>query len=127
MSTNTTNVFDQFLEAENKLALGKPKAPAGGGKQASQFYQTAYVQNPKSKWVDNQTVDEGQTSLEMTTQVDGVEPSVMFDELAQTQISLPAGANKADKNKLKLQQMTDALAKKTAVTSFGEAAKKKKR
>ena len=38
--------------------------PAGGGKQATQFYQTAYVQNAGNSWVDKKTVEE--TSFEMT-------------------------------------------------------------
>ena len=60
--------------------------PAGGGKQATQFYQTAYVQNPGSSWVDKKMVEE--TEFEMT-QADGVEPSIMFDDLAKTQMTFP--------------------------------------
>ena len=93
--------FDQF-EAENAIkASGNQKLnmPAGGGKQATQFYQTAYVQNPNSSWVDKKTVDE--TSFEMT-QIGGVEPSMMFDELNQTQMTFPPNTNKADKNQMKI-------------------------
>ena len=32
------------------------------------------------------------------TQMGGVEPSVMFDELNQTQMTFPPNTNKADKN-----------------------------
>ena len=93
--------FDKF-EAENaSKATGAPKfsMPAGGGKQATQFYQTAYVQNPNSSWVDKKTVEE--TSFEMT-QMGGVEPSMMFDELNQTQMTFPPNTNKAQKNQFKL-------------------------
>lgn len=74
----------QFEAAEkfaNKAAAGGVQSfgmPAGGGKQATQFYQTAYVQNAGSSWVDKKTVEE--TSFEMN-QVSGVEPSMMFDEM----------------------------------------------
>ncbi len=43
--------------------------------------------------------------MQMTSQMDGVEPSVMFDELNQTQMTFPPNANKADKNHMKLQQL----------------------
>ena len=79
--------------------MTKFSMPAGGGKQATQFYQTAYVQNANSPWVDKKTVDE--TSFEMT-QVGGVEPSVMFDELNQTQMTFPPNTDKATKNQFKL-------------------------
>ena len=70
--------------------------PAGGGKQATQFYQTAYVQNPGSSWVDKKMLEE--TEFEMT-QADGVEPSIMFDDLAKTQMTFPQNDNsKAAKN-----------------------------
>ena len=45
----------------------------------------------------------------------GVEPSVMFDELNQTQMTFPPNTNKADKNQLKLKQL-DVMAKKTHTT-----------
>jgi len=35
----------------------------------------------------------------------GVEPSMMFDELNQTQMTLPPNINKAEKNQFKLQQL----------------------
>lgn len=90
--------FDQF---EEKTAGKDPKfvTPQGGGKQANQFYQTAYVQNPNKSWVDKKTVDE--TSFDVA-QMEGVEPSVMFDELNQTQMTFPPTGNKAAKNQHKL-------------------------
>lgn len=39
----------------------------------------------------------------MASQMEGVEPSVMFDELNQTQMTFPPKANKAEKNQMKLQ------------------------
>ena len=75
-----TSPFDQFEAADN-TKMSPKWAQAGGGKQATQFYQTAYVQNAGGSWVDKKTIDE--TSFEMT-QMEGVEPSVMFDELNQT-------------------------------------------
>ena len=85
--------FEQAEMKANAQALSMPK---GGGKQANQFYQTAYVQNPGSTWVDKKIVEE--TSYQIGSQMDGVEPSVMFDELNQTQMSFPPKVNKADKN-----------------------------
>ena len=48
-------------------------------KQAQQFYQTAYVQNPGNKWVDKKMIEE--SAFDMPQQVDGVQPSIMFEEL----------------------------------------------
>ena len=45
--------------------INMPQVP----KQAQQFYQTAYVQNPKSSWVDKKTIEE--SALEMPP-VEGV-------------------------------------------------------
>eukprot|EP00354_Favella_ehrenbergii_P012128 CAMPEP_0170459650 /NCGR_PEP_ID=MMETSP0123-20130129/6269_1 /TAXON_ID=182087 /ORGANISM="Favella ehrenbergii, Strain Fehren 1" /LENGTH=60 /DNA_ID=CAMNT_0010724309 /DNA_START=746 /DNA_END=928 /DNA_ORIENTATION=- len=44
---------------EANLAYAMPAI----NKQAQQFYQTAYVQNPSNSWVDKKTIDE--TNFEM--------------------------------------------------------------
>ena len=65
------------------------------------------MQNPNSSWVDQKTVDE--TSFE-----DGVEPSMMFDDLNQTQMTFPPN-NAGNKQNKKLKGL-DAIAKKTHVS-----------
>ena len=51
--------FDQFNE-DSGAGLGPKGAgeAAGQGKQANQFYQTAYVQGQGNAWVDKKTLEE---------------------------------------------------------------------
>ena len=88
--------FDEVAGA-SKEASNLPYNMPAINKQAHQFYQTAYVQNPGQSWVDKATIEE--TNFEMA-HADNVQPSLMFEELNQTQITFPA--DELDKQKKKM-------------------------